>query len=242
MELHIGTLSNLINDLLFPGRCVVCDKVLPMGISGCHPSCQPLLKEITTPYCMKCGKALTRESEVYCNDCTGRNHSFDGGRAVYLYDDFMRTSMYRLKYHKRAEYADFYGKQMAEKLAYYLNDLHAQALIPIPVHPKRMEKRGYNQAELLANAMSETLDLPVKTDLLSRVSATQKQKELSARKRENNLKKAFKTSRNDVKLDTVILVDDIYTTGATMDAAAGCLKDAGVRRVYFASLCIGRNT
>ena len=103
-----------------------------------------------------------------------------------------------------------------------------------------MKKRGYNQAYLIAAGLSDRLAIPVCNDLVIRTAATGAQKELGALQRQNNLKKAFKVSGNGVKLNSVLIVDDIYTTGATIDALASCLREAGVGKVYFATLCIGR--
>lgn len=229
-------------DRLFPPRCVICDRALKQSETGVCHKCQPLLHKIESPYCMKCGKPLGDESEILCNDCSIRSHSYERGRSVFLYDSAMKTSLYRFKYHGRKEYAVFYATQMAHHLYRFLNDIPNSVLIPIPIHEKRYEKRGYNQAALIGAELSKITGIPMREDILFRVEDTRKQKELGVRERENNLKKAFKTYTNDVELNTAILIDDIYTTGATIDAAARCLKASNVANVYFVTLSIGRNT
>jgi len=188
---------------------------------------------------MKCGKTVT-DREIYCPDCTMHAHAFESGRALFLYNDAMKNSIYRFKYAGRKEYAAFYADSMAEEYARWISTIKADAIVPIPLHKKRLKERGFNQAELIARRLSEAVFVPVCTDLLIRQVATRKQKELSAKERENNLKKAFKISENDVKLKTVILCDDIYTTGSTIDAVATLLKRSGVQEVYFIALAIGK--
>lgn len=229
-------------DLFFPPRCVVCDRPLTYRESGVCKTCAESLHKIRDPRCMKCGKELSEERDVFCKDCTDHAHRFESCRALFLYDDAMKKSIYRFKYDGRKEYAAYYAKALSEELGDWIRSVRPNALIPIPLHPNRLKKRGYNQAELIAGKLSALVNVPVKTDILIRRADTKRQKELNLSARENNLKKAFKTSENDVKLDTALLVDDIYTTGATMDAAAACLKGAGVSRVYALTLSIGRNT
>lgn len=233
---------NILLDGLFPARCVVCDAVLTMGMHGICADCSSTITPIHEPYCMACGKQLTQDGQIYCKDCNDRSRFFRRGRAFCVYDDPMKKSMYRFKYDGRREYAEYYASCMADAFGEWLKSLSPDALIPIPIHESRKRKRGYNQAELLAESLSKSLGIPCQNHILKRLSATKKQKELSVSERENNLKKAFKTTRNDVELNTAILIDDIYTTGATIDAAAAALVHAGVRDVYFATMCVGRNS
>ena len=114
------------------------------------------------------------------------------------------------------------------------------ALVPVPVHYTRKRERGYNQAEVLAKVIGGKMGIPVEGRLVRRVRKTLPQKLLGDRERQNNLKRAFKIDRNDVKLKTVIIIDDIYTTGSTVDACAAVLKCAGVKKVYFITAAIGK--
>ena len=114
------------------------------------------------------------------------------------------------------------------------------ALIPVPIHKARLAFRGFNQAELLARGLSKEFQIPVRNDLVYRVKKTTPQKELNDKERKNNLKSAFHVKPNAIECKTVVLVDDIYTTGSTMDALAKALKANGVEQVYFVCLAIGR--
>ena len=112
-------------------------------------------------------------------------------------------------------------------------------MIPVPMYRKKQRLRGYNQAELLAREIADQRNLPLICDLVLRVKNTKPQKELEGKDREENLKKAFIITKNDVKLRKILIVDDIYTTGSTVDAIAEVLKKSGVEEIYFLSLCIG---
>ena len=225
-------------DMIYPRRCPVCDDAVTRpGLYICE-ECADDFTPVADPYCMKCGSLLDDETVTICEDCMKRPHEFMSGRAAFVYDDILKESLYRYKYGGRAEYADYYAGEMAKRLGSYIRSCKADAIIPIPLHKSRLRKRGYNQAELLAERISACLDIPVRTDILKRTAKTTVQKSLGARQRQNNLKKAFKIESDVVKLKNILLVDDIYTTGSTIDAAAGCLKDAGALNVNYVVLGI----
>ena len=160
------------------------------------------------------------------------------GRALYEYES-VALSIYRFKYGGRREYADFFGEQMAEYLGNFIRSVEPDALIPIPLHRRRKAVRGYNQAELLARALGKRLGIPVYADFMVREKNTAPLKYENPEERQNNLKKAFNILQNDVKLKRVMIVDDIYTTGSTMDEAARVLKGVGVQEIYFVTLACG---
>lgn len=223
--------------LLFPKRCPVCDGV--PGIRGelICPQCKDKLKPIRHAFCYKCGRPLSSDTEEYCEDCRRKKHFFDEGRALYVYEE-VAGSIYRFKYAKRQEYACFFGGEMAEKLEGFIQKTGADALIPVPLSVRRMYKRGYNQAQLLAEEISCRTGVPVYSDFVVRIKDTVAQKGLNPSQRQNNLKRAFKIARNDVKLSTIIIIDDIYTTGSTADAVAKLLRKAGVQKIYVLALSI----
>lgn len=245
-------MTNKITDcmwrLLYPPRCPVCDEALPFGleagmsfsatVSGVCPACRARLRTVGEHYCIKCGKPLHEEQIMRCHDCTVQAHSFTRGRSLFYYED-IRESLYRFKYGGRREYASFYAAEVAGVLGEDIRSWHAQALIPVPLHRAKQKKRGYNQAALLARALSAYLHIPVREDLMIRTRNTAPQKTLDHAQRQKNLKKAFKIVQNDVKLKTAILIDDIYTTGSTMDAMGSLFMQAGVSNIYFITLASG---
>ncbi len=205
---------------------------------GCCEECRPKLKYISEPWCLKCGAPVVNSEDSYCPSCMVRKHLFTAGRALYEYSS-VRTSIYRFKYSGRAEYGEFYGREMAEKLKEQLKKWKPDGLIPIPLHAAKERLRGYNQAEKLARAIGRYCDIPVFDRIVFRRQKTRPMKELNVKERQNNLKKAFIIPQDVVKLKRVVLVDDIYTTGTTMDSVAGLLLEKGVLEVYTLTLAIG---
>ena len=187
--------------------------------------------------CLRCGKGV-KEGEEYCYDCGRRNHDFDQGRALFSYE-FIRLSLYRFKYAGRKEYARFYAKNIAREFEEQKQIWKPQALLPVPIHSKRRKKRGYNQAEEIAIELGKLWNLPVITNLVYRTKNTRPMKEIVGTDRQNNLKKAFKLGTNDVKLNTIIIIDDIYTTGSTIDAVARECRKAGIEKIYFITVSVG---
>lgn len=188
---------------------------------------------------MKCGKPLRDETKYICQDCIMHEHAYDRGRAVYVYDSYIKRSIYLYKYGGRKEYGVFFGQSMAKVLKEWLISIKPDGIVPIPLHAKRFKERGYNQAAVMARSLGKASGIPVYDGYLKRNISTKAQKNLSRTKRQNNLKNAFIIGSNDVKLNTAILIDDIYTTGATIDSAAKCLRENGTSKVYYVVLSIG---
>lgn len=232
-----------ILDIIYPRRCPVCQKVISgFGKLICD-DCKPALQYVVDPYCLKCGKPLLDESKEYCDDCNSYHHEYIEGRATFVYDEAMKKCMYAFKYNNRREYAEYLGKETATYLMKKILSWDADAIIPVPVHKKRLMKRGYNQAYLLSKVISKEVSkyksLPVMDNYVKRVKNTSVMKRLSYKQREKNLENAFKIQRYDVKLNNVIVVDDIYTTGSTIDAISKCLHHDGVKKIYYITACIG---
>lgn len=226
-------------DVIFPRRCPVCDRVLSFGGEKICKPCEKTLSIVQTPFCMKCGKELEDDTKEYCKDCNETHHEYIQGRAVFLYP-CIRKSIYRLKYKNRKEYVEYLGWKMAAVCGRTIKEWQPDALIPVPLHSSRMKKRGFNQSELLAKELSKYTHIPVDTRLVIRTRNTVPQKALDVIERQNNLKNAFKIEQNKVKLKTIVIIDDIYTTGSTIDAIARELKAEGVENVYYVALAIGR--
>ncbi|MDO5407206.1 MAG: ComF family protein [Eubacteriales bacterium] len=237
----IGNYS--VIDLLFPRRCPVCgDIVQPQGALIC-PACLPKLSPVRQPACRKCGKEVVGEHAEYCPDCMRHQRSFESGVALFNYNEAARASMVAVKYKNRREYLDFYAEAADYRFRRTVAGWQADALIPVPVHPSRRRTRGFNQAEELAKRLGRRWKIPVETELLIRCRKTAPQRELNPQERLKNLQKAFAVHPSGAARGSipqrVILVDDIYTTGSTMEACTRVLKEAGVQEVHFIVLCIG---
>lgn len=227
-----------ILDVLFPRRCPVCGEIVrPAGSLIC-PSCFQKLSFVTGPVCKKCGKEIVDETMEFCEDCMVHRHAFEYGVALLNYDEIARKSMVQIKYNNKREYLDFYGAALAKRYEKTIRRMQVDAIVPVPIHRSRRRKRGFNQAEILAEILGEHLGIPVEPDFLERNRRTLPQKELSPKERLKNLTGAFVAERLPDGVRRVLLVDDIYTTGSTLEACAQVLKRAGADFVYFAVICM----
>ena len=223
--------GKLFLDMLYPRRCPVCHDIAVPGGSRICNVCREKLKPITGPRCFRCSKPLKREEQEYCKDCR-KTRLFDQGIGIFPYGSVLQESLFKLKYGKRQEYGSFYGQIAAVYSREIIRNWGVEIIIPIPRHRKRMEKRGYNQAELIAEALGKTLCIPVDSRLMKRKVNTRPQKELDYRERKQNMKNAF-FLKGENRYRRILLVDDIYTTGSTIEAAAELLKRNGAETCFF---------
>lgn len=235
-----GSLLDFALGILYPRRCPVCGRIAPEGTWIC-PECEKTLKFVSGPVCRKCGKELEEKNQEYCLSCRRHKRSFEWGAALLNYNEVSAGSMARVKYKNKREYLDYYSREMGKRLGNKISLMNADAFVPVPVHPSRKRARGFNQAEELARRLSRQTGIPVCSGLLVRSKKTAPQKGLTPGQRLKNLEQAFRVNREELDEDiaSVILVDDIYTTGSTIEACTRTLKDAGISSVYFLSVCIG---
>lgn len=231
-------------DFIYPRRCPICgDIVVPKDEKACI-DCKPLLQIIKEPRCKKCSKPIDNDEKEYCFDCETKHFHYKKGYALWVYDKRMRKSIADFKYHNRKEYSDFYVEEILKHYSLSLIEMGVDALIPIPIHRSKLKTRGYNQAQILASKLGKELDILVINDLLIRDKRTLPQKGLNDKERLKNLIQAFSLDKEKHKtyndINKVVLVDDIYTTGSTIEACTNILQQNGVMEVYYISLCIGK--
>jgi ComF family protein len=212
-------------DFLFPQKCVGCGEA---GVLLCH-SCQQSLLRITPPVCPKCGRP--QPGGIICSACSIWQSSIDGIRAPLKFEGLAREAIHQFKYKNL--------RVLALPLAVFLGDylrqnpLPAQALVPVPLHPKRLRERGYNQSELLAHELGKLVCLPVENDGLIRTKYVMPQaRTRSVEERRRNVKQAFSCVNSKLQGKQVLLIDDVSTSGATLDACAAALKLAGAVSVW----------
>lgn len=199
--------------------------------------------DTTKEYCQECLKRGYVHSSQHGNSLqrseNQKNSSIVMGKALYLYRGDIKQTMYRFKYSNKREYAYFFAKQAVERYPELFFDTRIDAIIPVPMYIPKKRRRGYNQAESFAHALSEFTAIPVDTKLVQRIKDTTPQKELNDIERKNNLKNAFQIRKSVVKYNKVIVVDDIYTTGSTIETVAEELKYMGIHQIYVFCICIG---
>ena len=227
-------------DILYPRRCPVCDRpVRPWGALIC-PECEGIPARVGDVTCLRCGRKVPAHMSL-CRLCRERKHYFARGCSALSYAG-IRSSLYRFKYMGRQEYAAWYGQEMTRALAARVRKggfPRPDLIVPVPLSDKRMRKRGYNQAALLAREVARRLSLPCLEGALRRVRDTRPLKTEGVLERQENLKRSFLVYGNDVNLKSIMLIDDIYTTGATVDACAAALLSAGAVSVTFLTLASG---
>lgn len=159
---------------------------------------------------------------------------------MWLHVPPVSKAIYQFKFHNKRYYGQIFAREMAREYGQWVRDCGIEEIIPVPLHPSRRRERGYNQAELLARGLSKELQIPIRKDVLFRVRRTKPQKQLDDRGREENLRGAFGISRQWKAPANVLVVDDIYTTGSTVNKISKLLIRAGVQKVYFLTISIGQ--
>lgn len=202
--------------LLYPDRCPICDRALP-------------IENKETKICPDCLKKLkVVRDRMLPEGCK----YLDGGMAVFAYSTVF-TSLYKFKYMNRSPYAKAYAKLVVKEAGDWIKALNPDCFIPVPLHKNRLIKRGYNQAKELADELYNLTGIKVYDFLVARSHPTVPQKFLNKKSRQINMEKAFTVRENVVNLRRVVIVDDIITTGSTIDSIAKELKENGVESVYF---------
>lgn len=231
-------------ELLFPPKCPGCLEILKPDekASGFCRDCLKGVSFISSNYCLKCGLLLDDAKKIYCRSCEQMGKMFDSARSTYLYKSVMKDAMYQFKYGNMRDFGATFARDMARLHGAEIMKHKPQVVIPVPMYRKKQNKRGYNQAEVLAKALAKELRLPVDANYIRRIVDTVPMKELGRSGRIENLENAFQIRDCSVQYDRIILVDDIYTTGSTVDAITKVLKDVGkVSEVYVMTACSGRS-
>lgn len=220
-------LNQAILDLILPPHCVNCKS----ANSWLCQNCLNRISFIGTVICQRCGAPISSTRSTACTSCQQHPlHAIDGIRAVSIFEDNpIRPAIHVLKYQNHQAVAAVLANLLAD--AYRRYTLAVDLIVPVPLHATRLKERGYNQSELLAGQLSRLLQLPVDATTLQRIKKTEAQVALGAGERQKNVANAFaaKTTLFDQK---ILLIDDVCTTGSTLDACATALKAAGAASVW----------
>ncbi len=222
-------------DFVFPPICYICGSHFDSeGEMGICPHCLSQIKYIECPFCTLCGKPFCSEvvTDHLCGDCLTRKRYFGKARAVGYYDGVLRKATHLLKYKLKNHLALHLGNIMAQQVQYLLNGIAYHSIIPVPLHPERLRKRGFNQSLFLARSVSEKYKIPLDGYTLIRNKWTEPQVGLSERDRKDNVRGAFLIIKRDKVTDrNILLVDDVYTSGNTVEECSKTLIKAGASRV-----------
>jgi len=227
-----------ISELLYPPRCAVCER---MGEEAFCPACLAQVEYLRSPYCRRCGRPLmpTAEAHVLCGECRKQPGELAGARAVGVHTGVLRRAVLQMKFRRRRGLVEPLGRLLAARLAAEPEqpeplDLGAvRAILPVALHPRRRAWRGFDQAVLLARATGRQADLECWEGVLERIKNTDQQIGLSVEERRANLTRAFRVAdRRRVEGGVFLLIDDVYTTGATLQEAARAVVRGGAQAVY----------
>lgn len=236
------TLSALLDPvlaLIYPPRCSLC-RTLCSAACLCD-ACADAITPVPDPKCAHCGHPCG--DNIHCSNCRFRRPAFVRGRALGGYEGILRDAIHRFKFHDRPALAEPLGIRLAafaRAESSFLHSLQFDALVPVPMHPTRKRLRGYNQSERLARVVARELSLPLETRCLVRARPTRPQVGLSGKSRQTNLHGAFAVPHPaGVTGKTLLLIDDVTTTGATLNECAATLTSAGAQAVYALTLAAG---
>jgi ComF family protein len=220
-------------DLLFPPRCVGCSRIGEWFCNDCWASVEP----VPQPICPRCGRSVSMER--LCQQCQVNPAQLDGIRSVALHDGALRKAIHHFKYQRRRQLATMLGEML---FTYWQGaNLTADLAIPVPLHKSRQKERGYNQAGLLAGVLAQRSQLPLDETHLIRTRATRPQVGLGVEERRDNVSDAFSWTGDGLEGIGVLLVDDVCTTGATLEACALALRNVGVASVWALTLARPRD-
>lgn len=233
----VRKLGNALLDLALPPRCHLCRSFIPAaGPLHLCPACYDGLPFIAPPCCSICGQPLDSAGGNHpCGDCLLHPPPWEAAQAALVYDGGCRELIHAFKYRQRFHLRRPLALLTAQRLAAFAAASNADLLAPVPLHPRRLRQRGFNQSLLLAEILEKTWQLPLQRQLLERTRYTTSQTELSAEQRATNLRDAFAVSAPEHSNGKrVLLVDDVFTTGVTLAECSRCLLQAGAAAV----LCV----
>lgn len=234
LKAALGALASVV----FPGPCRICGQALTNAsrIPVCAP-CLDGFARIVDPMCSCCGRPFVSEvaaqaAEPLCRLCRVKFYAFDRARSFALYDDALIEAILLLKYEEVTRLGDWFAARLAEIVLRSPAEWRADVVVPVPLHHDRQRERGYNQAELIARPLGQRLGLKLESRLLERTRPRPPQLVLSRTEHWKSVRGAYAT-REGLPVDNlrVLLVDDVLTTGATLDACARALKKAGAAQV-----------
>lgn len=225
-------------ELIYPEKniCCLCDVYNnDIGDKYICAECENKLKKIILPYCIKCCKPINYSlSTNLCPDCVSYEKLFEESRSIYLYENLIKKAIYNLKYYNKPYYLRFFGNALFQ----YINDNNYndfEYILPVPLHPSKLKKRGYNQSELIAKYIAKKLNISF-VDGIKRIKSTSKQSSKTKENRRRSLENAFEIKKCKkyflLKNSNVLLVDDVYTTGSTVNECTKALLNYGVSKVY----------
>ena len=230
----MSSFSEKILQFFLPPQCPCCEKVLDESERGFCKDCLSQIRWIEPPFCSICGAPFpSRDIEDHpCSDCMSKKRYFTIARVIGLYEGTLRKVIHQWKYEGRSSLTPYFVKWMGEALYRYWPAPFFDLIIPVPLHKSRLRNRGFNQAMVLVKGLSDLTGLPYAKRILIKKKATIPQVDLSILEREKGLKGSFEINQNEkIKGKRILLIDDVYTTGATVNECSKVLMSSGAKSV-----------
>ncbi|MDF3127723.1 ComF family protein [Kiritimatiellaeota bacterium B1221] len=235
-------LKQRVLDEIYPRICCSCGKEITEGDEhGLCWDCRADSVALGPPWCERCGQIVAgRIDHVFtCSDCEAHPPQYHQGRSLFHYEGGVREAIHALKYHRNFSVIPDLSRMLLAGVKTYFPDADGQALVAVPLHRSRQRKRGFNQDVELIRGMLK-LDPRLKTwQGLKRIRNTDTQTKLSKAARKENVRSAFAVKKRSSVPERVLLIDDVMTTGATLDACAVAMKKAGVKEVNTLTIARG---
>jgi len=229
-------------DILYPRNCVQCGAPSPDALSYLCWDCLSDTPKIEAPFCVCCGDPVAGDiqHDYTCFACSRETPAFDAARSAVLYEGAVGAGLRDLKYHQAVWMARDLASLLFACVHAEYPDLDFNFISAVPLHPTRRRERGYNQSGLLATALARRMGVPYRGKAVRRIRPTISQTGLTAPQRAANVYDAFRIGLfQRLKGKRVLLVDDVMTTGATVNACAKALKNGGVQTVHVVTVARG---
>ena len=231
---------NDVSDVIFPPQCLGCAEILhPHSRQFFCPDCNEKIKFITGNLCPVCGTTFSDSpaKSHLCGNCLENKTYFSCARAVVSYETIILHAIHQFKYGSNISIGALLASFMADFSFPDVDFTDYSLIVPVPLHIKRLRQRGFNQSLILAQALAKKWQIPINFSLLKRHKFTLTQTGLNKAERNKNIKGAFEvSSKKNIAGKNVILIDDVYTTGATINECAKILTKAGAKKVTVLTL------
>ncbi len=215
--------------LLFPRICLSCDELLLESEQYLCSSCSNSLK-FSEDFCPICGAPKTEEE---CSVCKTNEFLFDKARSVFMFNKVVQNMIHEFKYNEMTRIAKFFGTLSQEYIEKYQPFDHIDYIVPVPLHKVKKRTRGFNQAEYITREISRNMNWKHLPNLVRRKRFTETQTKLNKEQRKKNVSFAFRINpKYEIKDKNILLVDDVFTTGATANSIAAALNKKQVNKVY----------
>ncbi len=250
-----GQLGKALLDLLFPSNiyCICCGNLIDGSrVYALCDQCMEAIHWANGRTCTKCGKVLADtekrrlldqvgQNQELCDDCKHNRHFFQQGFTCMQYGSVEREMIHKYKFNGCAYMGEKLGRIMLDRIR--MERLQVDMITAVPMHPKKQMKRGYNQSELMAKVVAKGLGVVYNNRVLIRKNYKAPMNKLDARQRQLNVQDAYAVRENALNLNrkSILLIDDVYTTGSTADECSSLLIQAGAERVYVLTLAAGSN-